>query len=344
MTERMAMQVPQQRIRQDGPAIPLFSLGSWYTYDRMDFDEAVAMLRLAVERGANLFDVAVYGRYPQKFPLSNPRHGRVWTDVIFSRAMQQAGIARSAYMVAAKIWLWAYPRLSIREQLDHAMLRLGTDYVDFVMLGDIEDDLDLGEIVREVAALIADGKVRWWGVNNWSATELRRAHDYAAENGLPKPQIAQLKYNVSRRTKPEDAGWLDLFRETGIGLQASDVFESGYFAGKTELTRGVARDPGDIRPLIQQAATRFADLARELGTTPAQLALSFCLTHPAIASVLFGCSSVRQFEENLGALTLFEKHGQALRGLVEEFWFDRDRIDPTASWSARPLDFTAPAG
>lgn len=323
--------------------LPTFALGSWHTYDRMDFDEIVRMLSIAIDQGVTLFDLGVYGRYPQKFPLSNPKLGRTWTDVVFARAIQQAGVSRDRFMIAQKIWLWAYPRLSVEEQLDHALLRIGMDCSDFLMLGDMEDDLDLGVLVEEVAALIRKGKARFWGVNNWSVGELRRADDYAAAHGLPRPRIAQLKYSVARRAKADDQRWLDFFANTGVRLQASDVFESGYFAGNQTVSRGVARDPGDIRPMIQNSVPAFIAKARSVGAKPAQLAIAFCLTHPAIATVLFGATSVAQLEENLGALDVYRKHGAELRDLVSEFWFDRGRIDPEASWSERPISFAASA-
>jgi aryl-alcohol dehydrogenase-like predicted oxidoreductase len=84
-------------------------------------------------------------------------------------------------------------------------------------------------------------------------------------------------------------------------------------------------------------------LADELGVTAAQLSIAFCLAHPAITSVLFGCTSQKQLEENLGALAVHERYGASLRDRVDEFWFDRDRIDPEASWAERPMSFPAPA-
>lgn len=333
----------QQAAVYQAPQLPRIALGSWYTYDRMDFDEAVAMLRLAVESGVTLFDIGVYGRYPQKFPLSNPRHGRTWTDVIFAHAMRVAGIPRDSYLVAEKIWMWAYPKISIEAQLDHALLRLGTDYTDFLMLGDMEDAFDLGVVVEEVAALIAKGKVRGWGVNNWSVDELRTVHEYAVACGLPGPALVQLKYNPARRTKPESDLWQDFLRQSGIRLQASDIFESGYFAGRTALTRGVARDPGEIRPLIEAASPRFSEIAAGIDATPAQLAVAFCLCHPEIGNVLFGCTSRAQLTDNLGGIALHARLGDKIRDLVDEFWFDRGKVDPAASWAAEKIALAAPA-
>lgn len=337
------MKVPARQFTPKGPTLPLMALGSWYTYDRMDFDEVVALLRLAVERGVTLFDVGVYGRYAQRHPLTNPRYGRTWTDVVFAHAMRMSGIPRSRYMTAEKIWMWAYPRLSIEAQLDHALLRLGTEYTDFVMLGDMEDAFDLGALVEEVAHLIRIGKARWWGVNNWSVAELARASDHAVARGLPPPVMAQLKYNPARRTKAESSVWLEFFRRSGVRFQASDIFESGYFAGRTQLARGVARDPGEVRPLIEAAAPRFAEVATGVGATPAQLALALCLCHPAIGNVLFGCTSREQLQENLGAIELHGRLGTRIPALLEEFWFDRDRVDPQASWSAQPMELPLPA-
>ncbi|MCC7152737.1 MAG: aldo/keto reductase [Rubrivivax sp.] len=325
-----------------GPELPLFALGSWYTYDRMDFDEIVALLQLAVDSGVTLFDVGVYGRYPSRFPLGNPRLGRTWTDVVFAHALRVAGIERSRYMVAVKLWMWALPASSHEDQLDHALLRLGMDHCDIITLGDMEELADIRATVEQVAQIIRHGKARWWGVNNWSVDELALAHAYAQERGLPLPCFAQLKYNPARRTKPESRLWRDFFARSGVRLQASDVFESGYFAGRTELTRGVARDPGAIQPLIAAAAPRFKAVAESIGATPAQLALAFCLSHPDLVNVLFGCTSRAQFLDNLGALALWQREGQGLVALVDEFWFDRDRIDPTASWADRPVDLQPP--
>ncbi|MFI9591696.1 hypothetical protein [Nonomuraea sp. NPDC052265] len=57
----MTVKVPQRQIGAHGPEASVLSLGSWHTYDRMDFGAAVELLRHAVEIGVNLFDVGVHG-------------------------------------------------------------------------------------------------------------------------------------------------------------------------------------------------------------------------------------------------------------------------------------------
>ena len=99
------MSIPQRRIGRDGPLTGVLSLGSWHTYDRMDFREAVTLLRTAVDAGITLFDVAVYG-----FPGSPP----VFTDVLFSAMVRAAGLRREDYLLSAKLWLEGYPAQSLR--------------------------------------------------------------------------------------------------------------------------------------------------------------------------------------------------------------------------------------
>ena len=100
-------------------------------------------------------------------------------------------------------------------------------------------------------------------------------------------------------------------------------------AGNVRPTRQIGRDPGGIRERIAEAAAGVAALAEQLGTTAAQLAVAFTLTHPANATTLFGATRMAQLRANLGALDLVERVGAAeLRALVRPFWVDRDVADP----------------
>jgi L-glyceraldehyde 3-phosphate reductase len=318
------MTIPRKRIGTAGPEASVLSLGSWHTYDRMDFHDGADLLRRAVDAGINLFDVGVYSGFPIDGKV---HHG--FSDVIFGRMMEHAGVAREAYLLSVKLWLEGWPRRSMAEQLDRALDRVGTGHADFAILGDIRTaDPDLPALVRELAELVRDGRLGAWGVNNWSVHHLRTVHDVAVAESLPGPQMAQLKYSLCRRSIPDGEPYRTLFAETGITLEASDVMEGGILAGKPEPDRMIGKDPGGVREKIRAVAGRAAEVARELDATPAQLAIAFCLTHPAITTVLFGVTRVSQLEENIGALKLLTRHGDAIRDLVGELWADRDAVDP----------------
>ncbi|WP_410674228.1 aldo/keto reductase [Amycolatopsis sp. cmx-4-68] len=312
------MSIPQRRIGRDGPPTGVLSLGSWHTYDRMDFRDAATLLRTAVDAGITLFDVGVYGF---------PGHPPVFTDVLFSATVRAAGLRRDDYLLSAKLWLEGYPEQSLRAQLENALFRAGVDHADLVVLGDLRrDDTDLAALAGDLAALREAGLIRQWGVNNWSASAVRAIHGFATADGVPGPAIAQLKYSVARRSIPDGDPFAAVF-SLGVSLQASDVFEGGVLLGKGG--RQVGRDPGAVRQRIADLAADLAKVAESVGATAAQLCLAFTLTHPANTTTLFGATSVGQLSDNLAAVGLVERVGAAeLRALVEPFWADRDAVDP----------------
>ncbi|MGD2202358.1 aldo/keto reductase [Microbacterium maritypicum] len=316
----MTTPLPRREIGRSGLHSSLFSLGSWHTYDRMDFADAVAMLREAVDRGVNLFDVGVY---------SAPGAPPVFTDVIFSAMVRAAGLDREEWLLSSKLWLETFDTEGFRPQLDNALMRVGVEHADLVILGDLRrDDLDLRDLVLDLARLTDAGIIRAWGVNNWSASSIQALIDIATDEDVPGPQIAQLKYSVSRRAIPDGAPFAGLW-EQELTLQASDCLEGGILAGKVNGDRQIGRDPGDIRGRILADVPAFAALADSLDASPAQLGIAFTLTHPALTTTLFGASSVAQLRANLAAVDLVDRVGAAeLRRLVAPFWADRGIVDP----------------
>lgn len=316
----MTTPLPVREIGRSGLHASLFSLGSWHTYDRMDFADAVALLREAIDRGVNLFDVGVY---------SAPGAPPVFTDVIFSAMVRAAGLRREEWLLSSKLWLEAFGADGFRPQLENALMRVGTEHADLVILGDLRrDDLDLRDLVLDLAALADAGLIRAWGVNNWSAGSIQALIDLAAAEGVPGPQIAQLKYSVSRRSIPDGEPFARLW-EQGLTLQASDCLEGGILAGTVNGGRQIGRDPGGIRERIVADVPAFTAVAEDLGVTPAQLGIAFTLIHPALTTTLFGASRVAQLRANLDAAALVDRIGAAeLRRLVEPFWADRGVVDP----------------
>ncbi|GII84258.1 aldo/keto reductase [Sphaerisporangium siamense] len=319
MSERNKV-VPLRRAGTHGPEVSLLSLGSWHTYDRMHFEDAVAMIRHAVDLGINLFDVGVYG-----FPGMPP----VFTDVLFSAMIRAAGVERDEYVLSSKMWLEPYPEMSLREQLDRALFRVGLTHADIVILGDIRrDDLDLRRLAEDLAALESDGVIGCYGVNNWSATSILTLREHALAAGSPGPQMAQLKYSPSRRSIADGKPFQEVWG-AGITLQASDVMEGGILAGKTGESRQVGRDPGGVRERIVESAPKLAAVAADLSASPAQLCVAFALSHPAVSTVLFGASRMEQLVDNVAALELLNRVGaDRIRELVTPFWADKDAVDP----------------
>jgi aryl-alcohol dehydrogenase-like predicted oxidoreductase len=329
------MIMPHRQVGTSGPFVSALSLGSYHTYDRIRFHETVELLRAAIDYGINFFDVGVYDDPESPFFRGHPMPP-VHTDVIFGRAISAIGIPRDEWVLCTKLWLEGYPGHSLSLQLDRALERIGVDHAEMAVLGDVpDDDVDLAAVTRDVGELIASGKLHAWGVNCWSAADVRRVIDVADDNGIPAPQMAQLKYTVVRRTIPEGEPFRSLFEERGLGLQASNIFEGGLLAGHPSPHRGVGRGMQEVRDRIAAIAPCVAEVAQSLGATPSQLIIAFCLSNPATVNVLFGASRMDQLTENVGALDVLDRVGaDELRAAVEPLWVDRDLVDPSSSCSA----------
>ncbi|ANN17412.1 hypothetical protein SD37_18350 [Amycolatopsis orientalis] len=297
-----------------GFATSALGLGSWNTWDRMDFGDAVSLIRRAVDAGVTLFDVAHYDM--------GPHAEQSRTDLLFGEAVRAAGISRGEYQLCGKLWLWDYPNTGFAEQLATSFDRVGVDRAEAVVVGDYFERPDIPRIVTEVAEQIRLGRFDVWGVNNWIASDLDQALDFAAREGLPAPAFAQLKYSVARRSMAEGSFYGKHFAAGRLALQASDVFEGGVLLGKTP-DRKIGADPGGIRDAIRDAASRVAQVAGEFGVSPSRLAIAFCLAYGPVANVLFGVSRLEQLEDNLGAVALASEHGAEVRAALEDLWLDR---------------------
>lgn len=321
------METQQQqgkRLGPSGPVVPPLGLGSWHTWNRMEFDEAVAIVRRAVDAGAGLFDVAYYNMGPH--PDDSP------TDLIWSRAIAEAGIQRDQFVYSGKLWLWDYPAQDFTRQLTVALDRVGLERADTAVIGDYLS-IDIPAVVTDVAEQIRAGRLGSWGTNNWPFADFQAAREFARKEGMPLPTFVQLKYGIARRTMAEGSYYGELFRSGELALQASDTFEGGILAGKKGTVREVGADPGGIRQAIRDAADEVTRIASDFGATPAQLGIAFCLTNPAVANVLFGASRLSQLDDNLGALELVRDHGQEIRSAVAHLWIDRDRVNPDGTWA-----------
>lgn len=285
----------------------IVSLGSYQTYSRMEYRDVVNLVRRAADLGINMFDVAHYRTAPH-------------TEVVLSRALRDAGLKRDEIMIMDKVWWYDGDDPTLAHQLDELLFRLDTDYLDVIMCYGMRPGRDdPAETARINAGFVTSGKARAWGGLNWSAKDLRIAYETCKAEGLPTPQIVQLKYNIARRHIVEAEDYTALRAETGISIHASDSLEGGILAGNLVRERVLGRDPGNVREEIIDLVPRLAEVAKSFDCSMAQLAIAFCIANPQTASLLFGASRISQLEDNVGAVAVAERHGQAIRTALADF-------------------------
>ncbi len=300
-----------------GLTVSVLALGSYHIYDRMSHDEITELLRRAHSAGINWFDVGHYNS------AASPESRVSTTDIRFGYAREAAGIARDSYIHTEKLW-YGGPRPSFKAQLADSLPRAQVDYADIVIenpdtayaFGTANDMID---ITLQMAGVIEAGLAKHWGINHATAAEIRQACEFATREGMPLPTVLQLPYSAIARKMAEDPEVERVAAEYDIVYQSSNVLAVGVLAGRPAAASTRALGPAGMTEHAERVAAEFAGIAAGVGATAAQLAIAFVLTHPRSASIVVGCSTLAQLDDNLGAVDLLARLGaERIRSLLAE--------------------------
>ena len=181
--------------------------------------------------------------------------------------------------IASKLWWEFWPQTPAQE-LEASLERTGLERFDFVYSDPPPPDLPMAEVVGSVAELVADGRVRAWGIVNWPAERIAEAGRVAHELGVAPPCAAQLPYSLIARDWVESPEMTEALLACGAKVVASYVLAGGILSGKYAEGAG-GRMAGEVDDPRWEGAVRaareLAALAAEVGTTPAALAMAFVL-------------------------------------------------------------------
>jgi L-glyceraldehyde 3-phosphate reductase len=296
-----------RRLGHSELAVSPLALGSWRTFERIGFDVSLDVLTRARELGITFLDDA---RYDDETGTAELATG--FSEVLFGRLLRASGWPRDEVVIANKLWWEHWPREDATAELRGSLERMGLERVDLIYAVTLPPDLGVTRAVHEVGALLRAGLARTWGVANWPAPHIAEAVLAASRLGIPAPVAAQLPYSLVDRGHVETPAMAAALAAASAGLVPSAVLAGGLLSGKYAGGGGAGgRMRGeldaDASRAALSAARELAELAAELDTTPAALAIAFALDEPRTASVLFGATSVAQLEENVAALDLAER-------------------------------------
>jgi D-threo-aldose 1-dehydrogenase len=186
--------------------------------------------------------------------------------------------------------VWDFSAGGIRASLEESLERLGLDRVDIVYLHDPDEhDLaaDLATGVPAVAALRDEGLVSAVGIGSKSTEALVAA----VRTGALDLAMVAGRYTLLEQAEDVVAAC----RETGVGIVAAAVFNSGLLS---KPRPGDRYEYGDVPPEVLDRARRIADVCDRHGVTLPEAALQFPLREPAVRSVVVGAASPEQVREN----------------------------------------------
>jgi aryl-alcohol dehydrogenase-like predicted oxidoreductase len=282
--------------------VSLFSLGSWRTFERITREQGVAVMKAARDAGITFLDDARYNDETGEAPIATG-----YSEIVFGELFHATGWVRDEVVVANKLWWEFWPDQDAAGEIESSMGRMGLDHIDLIYTMQPPEGMTIDELVGQVAGLVSSGRARAWGIGNWPAAQLTEAVAAARSLGVSLPVAAQLPYSLVRADWVRDPLMEAVLADAEISLIASYVLAGGTLTGK--YLRGESgRADADGNPAILAGKERAAvvvELAREWNVTPASLAFSFALSHPRLASVLFGATTPEQVRENVAALEVF---------------------------------------
>ena len=309
-----------RRLGSSGLQLSALSFGAWTTFGaQVGRDGAREMLATAWDHGVNFFDNAE--------TYANGEAERVMGD-----ALADLRLPRDSYCVSSKVFFGSVkdPRptqrgLSRKHVVDachDALRRLRVDYLDLYFCHRPDPDTPIEETVRAMDALVHQGKVLYWGTSEWPADRIREAHKIARLRNLQAPSMEQPQYHLMHRDRVENE-YAPLYAEFGMGTTTWSPLASGLLTGK--YNNGVQQEGrlarqdyawlqnsviGEAKERRVERARKFTALARELGVSPAPLAIAWCLRNPHVTTVMMGASRNEQLLQNLEALDVVERLGE----------------------------------
>ncbi|WP_409330156.1 aldo/keto reductase [Trujillonella humicola] len=232
-----------------------------------DRDGALRVVRAAVEQGVDFIDTAdSYGPFVSELILAEALHPYPEGLVIATKA----GLTRQGPGIWTPVGRPAY----LRQQVELSLRHLRLERIDLIQLHRIDPDVPLADQLGVFAELQEEGKVRHIGVSEVSVEQLRAARE------IVEIVSVQNLYNLTNR-QSQDV--LDHATAEGIGFIPWFPIATGDLAAPH---------------------SPVADIARELGATPSQVALAWLLQKSPVVLPIPGTKSVDHLTENLGAARL----------------------------------------
>jgi aryl-alcohol dehydrogenase-like predicted oxidoreductase len=264
----------------------------------VDRAQAIALVRAAAERGVTLFDTAqVYGPFTNEDVVGEalePYRGKVAIATKFGFDIDPVtGVNRGG--------LNSRPE-QIRAATDSSLRRLRIDAIDLYYQHRVDPNVPIEDVAGTVRDLIAEGKVKHFGLSEAGARTIRRAHAVQPVTAL------QSEYSLWWR-EPE-AEILPTLEELGIGFVPFSPLGMGFLTGKidesttfdsTDFRNTVPRFSAENRRANQAVVDVVRTMASKKGVTPAQIALAWVLAQRPWIVPIPGTTKLHRLEENLGA-------------------------------------------
>lgn len=278
-----------------------------------DKKDGIALIRAAVERGVTFFDSAeAYGPFANEELVGEALAPFRDSVVIATKFGFEDGDSKKG--------LDSRPE-RIRLVADAALKRLKTDRIDLFYQHRVDPKVPMEDVAGTVRDLIAQGKVKHFGLSEAGVDSIRRAHSVQP--------VAALQSEYSLWWREPEAEIIPTLEELGIGFVPFSPLGKGFLTGKIdETTKFDSTDFRNIVPRFSEEARKanqalvdvLGQIASQVKATPAQVALAWLLAQKPWIVPIPGTTKLHRLEENLGAAKIELSPGdlQAIKAAVEK--------------------------
>ncbi len=293
-------------------ALGLGCMGMTFSYAPFpEKKDSIALLRAAVELGVTFFDTAeVYGPFNNEELIGEalaPFRGQVAIATKFGFDINPDG-SRGPKPVNSQ------PE-HIKQAVEGSLKRLKTDVIDLYYQHRVDPEVPIEDVAGAVKDLIAEGKVKHFGLSEAGAKTIRRAHAIQPVTAL------QSEYSLWYRTPEEEI--VPTLEELGIGFVAFSPLGKGFLTGKmdesktfekTDIRSSIPRFAPEAMKVNQALVGLLGSIAAQKKATPAQIALAWLLAQKPWIVPIPGTTKLHRLEENIGAAKI-ELSAEDLAGI-----------------------------
>jgi aryl-alcohol dehydrogenase-like predicted oxidoreductase len=280
--------------------------------------DAFQIMDRALDEGINFFDTAnVYG-----WEL-----GRGATEEIIGRWFAQGGDRREKVVLATKVYgrVSGWPNDSklsavhIRQAVEDSLQRLQTDHIDLYQMHHIDRHAPWEEVWQAMETLVQQGKVVYVGSSNFAGWHITQAQAAAEKRNFLGLVSEQSLYNLMERRVEMEV--LPACEHYGLGLIPWSPLNRGALGGALQKAKDGRRSSDQVQSTIdqhQRQLEQYEAACQEWGEAPADVALAWLLTRPAVTAPIIGPRTMEQFDGNLHALEIDLSEEQLAK--LDEIW------------------------
>ena len=262
-------------------------------------DASLSIVQKAHEAGINFYDTAdIYSRGE--------------SEEILGRALKTLAVRRDETVVATKVFnpmgrgpnRGGLSKKHIHQSIDASLTRLGLDYVDLYQIHRFDYATPIEETIEALDDVVKAGKALYIGASSMFAYQFSKYLHKADATGRARFSMMQNHYNLAYREEEREMNPLCL--EEGVGLIPWSPLAGGVLAGNREA--GTTRSKSNMgggrynRPEDHAVLDALKKVATERGETPAQVAIAWLLSKPAVTAPIVGVTKPHHLDDPLKAV------------------------------------------